>query len=90
MNRVFIYLEAAIIAVAVFYALHCIDRRRQEEEIDPIVKDLLVQQGKYIRCLDSTESYIYAKYGECLYDTLWEGDIYQDIYSGSEDSECWK
>lgn len=65
-------------------------RINAKKEYNETVKQFLIQQGRYEKCLDSTAQYISDKYGEFLPDTYWSGDIYQNIYIDSEDKECWQ
>ena len=81
------YIFASLIGIilVVLATYHIFIRPKNET-----IEELLIQRGRYERCLDSTAEYIFSKYEEYLPDTYWEGDIYWSIYEGSEDIECWR
>ena len=82
----------AIIISSIILTLISINiyRYNDQKEIDKTIEELMIQKGKYERCLDSTAQYVFNKYNEYLPDTYWENDIYTSIYEGAEDVECWK
>ena len=86
-DKVFMALVWTALTVSITSA---VIHKNDETEIDQTIRELLIQQGKYERLLDSTTVYIFNKYDEYLPDTYWENDVYQCIYEGAEDRECWK
>ena len=78
-----------MLTVAVMLAILTIVYVEFVSKPNKTIEQLLQQQAKYERLLDSTANYIFQKYDEFLPDTYWEGDVYWNVYEGSEDKQCW-